>query len=189
MRHRYIFCGVVWKIPQLKNYRLISSLKHSLGQAIRVTIPDDVELIKYPCDSYSITECERTVHDLGCDCYILFNGKWRKFNWLKNIEPCWWFRVLEYIFGLHNCYGSIGWTDDFKYYEKWFLSSQTNVNERNYPPFKEDKKGLKLKVKLGINDEIINFLRRGTGEDDWLKFFDKFAEQLKETPGKEIWCE
>ena len=45
MKYRYIFCGVVWRSPQLKNYRLISGLKYSGGQAIRVTIPDDVKLI------------------------------------------------------------------------------------------------------------------------------------------------
>lgn len=190
MKYRYIFCGVVWRSPQLKNYRLISGLKYSGGQAIRVTIPDDVKLIKYHCDSYSTTDCERTIHDLGCDCYIIYNGKWRKFNWLKNIEPCWWFRVLEHIFGLHNCYDTLGWTDDLEYYKNWFLKGKfVDEDKRKYPPFKEDKKGLKLKVKLETNDKIVSFLRKGSGESDWLKFYDEFDRQLKENPDKEIWCE
>ena len=109
---------------------------------------------------------------------------------VKNIEPCWWFRVLEHIFGLHNCYDTLGWTDDLEYYKNWFLKSKfVDEDKRKYPPFREDKKGLKLKVKLETNKEILNFLRKGSGESDWLKFYDEFDRQLKENPDKEIWCE
>ena len=65
MKYRYIFCGVVWRNPQLKNYRLISGLKYSGGQAIRVTIPDDVKLIKYRCDSYSTKDWKKKIQKLG----------------------------------------------------------------------------------------------------------------------------
>lgn len=193
MKHRYIFCGVVWEEPQLKNYRLLSGLKYSGGQAIRVDIPDNVILNKCLGDSYSTTDCDKTIHDLGCDCYLLYNDKWRKFNWLKNIEPYCWFRALEHIFGLYNCYDTIGWTDNFEYYKDWYLN-QHPKNElpeggRKYPSFREDKKGLKLKVNLDTNDEIISFLRNRSGSDEWFKFYDEFSRQLKETPGKEIWCE
>lgn len=190
MRYRYIFCGVVWERPQLKGYRLLNTLKYSGGSAIRVNIPDDVRLNKYRGDSYSTTDCEKTVHELGCDCYIVYNNKWRKFNWLKNVEPCWWFRVLEHIFGLYNCYDTIGWTDDLEYYKDWYLNqSPKSESERKYPPFKEDKTGLKLKVKLETNEKLLSFLRNGAEEDEWLKFYDDFAKQLKENPNKEIWCE
>ena len=96
---------------------------------------------------------------------------------------------LNIFFGLHNCYYSIGWTDNLEYYKNWFLKSQTAGSEQKYPPFKEDKKGLKLKVKLETNDKIVSFLRKGSGESDWFKFYDEFDRQLKENPDKEIWCE
>lgn len=190
MKHKYISCGVVWEEPQLKNYRLLSRLRYSDGHVIRVNIPDNVILNKCLGDSYSTTDCDKTIHDLGCDCYLLYNDKWRKFNWLKNIEPCYWFRALEHIFGLYNCYDTIGWTDNFEYYKDWYLNHHPK-NElpgggRKYPPFREDRKGLKLKVNLDTNDEI---LRNRSGEDEWFKFYDEFSRQLKEAPGKEIWCE
>lgn len=189
----WLVCGVVWEEPQLKVYRLLNGLRYSGGQAIRVNIPDDVVLNKYKGDSYSTTDCEKTIHELGCDCYILYKNQWRRFNWLKNVEPCWWFRVLEHIFGLYNCNDTIGWTDDLEYYKDWYLN-QTPKKElpgggRKYPPFKEDKTGLKLKVKLETNQEILSFLRKGSGEDKWFKFYDEFSKQLKENPDKEIWCE
>lgn len=126
---------------------------------------------------------------MGCDCYFLYKGQWRKFNWLKNIEPCWWFRALEYIFGLNNCYDTIGWTDDLNYYKEWFWNPKISREDIIYPRFKEDKKGLKLKVNLNNDEETVSLLRKGSGETDWLKFYDKFAEQIKENPHKEIWCE
>lgn len=194
MRHRYIFCGVVWEQPELKNYRLISNLKYSHGHFIRVNIPDDIELHSSGSGYSTIWDQNenRTIHELGCDCYILYNNKWRKFNWLKQLEPCLWFRVLEHIFGLRDCYDTIGWTDDIEYYKKWWWSEKIPTlddGNRKYPSFKEDKKGLKLKVNLDKSEKTIEFLRSGYGEDKWLKFYDDFDKQLKENPNKEIWCE
>lgn len=193
MKHRYIFSGVVWEDPQLKNYGLVSSLKYPRSEVIRVNIPDNVKLNKNQGESYSTTNCDRDINDLGCDCYILYKNQWRKFNWLKNIEPCWWFRVLEHIFGLYDCHDTIGWTDDLEYYKDWYLNqspkSELPEGGRKYPPFKEDKTGLRLRVKLETNKEILNFLRNGAEENEWLKFYDEFSRQLKENPCKEIWCE
>lgn len=192
MRHRYIFCGVVWDHPEICNYRLISKPTYSHGSFVRVNIPDDLELSHYSGDGYSTTYDKRTIHELGCDCYILYKGYWRKFNYLKQFEPCWWFRVLEHIFGLRDCYDTIGWTDDYEYYKKWWWNERIPDlpgGGRNYPSFKEDKKGLKLKVKLDKSEQTIEFLRKGSGEDEWLKFYDKFKKELEENPNKEIWCE
>ena len=192
MRHRYIFCGVVWEQPEICNYRLISKPTYSHGSFVRVNIPDDLELSHYSGDGYSTTYDERSIHELGCDCYILYKGQWRKFNWLKKLEPHNWFRALEHIFGLQNCYDTIGWTDDIEYYKKWWWSEKIPEfpgGGRSYPSFKEDKKGLKLKVNLDKNEQTIEFLRKGSGEDEWLKFYDEFKKELEENPNKEIWCE
>ena len=199
MRHRYIFCGVVWERPEICNYRLISKPTYSHGSFVRVNIPDDLELSHYSGDGYSTTYDKRTIHELGCDCYILYKGRWRKFNYLKQFEPCWWFRVLEHIFSVYNCYDEkIGWTDDIKQYSNIFNSKEriemSNKCSRNeykmhYPAVKEDKRGLKLKVNLDKSKQTIEFLRKGSSEYEWLKFYDEFKNELEENPNKEIWCE
>lgn len=196
MKHRYIFCGVVWENPEICNYRLISKPTYSNGEFVRVNIPDDLELSHYTGDGYSTTDDKRTVHELGCDCYILFKGRWRKFNYLKKFEPHQWFRVLEHIFGLQDCYDEkVGWTDDIELWQKIFygderkeLSRKCSMNEavKHYPPVKEDKNGLKLKVDL---DDNIDFLRNGSSEKEWIEVYDQYKKELEENPDKEIWCE
>jgi len=71
------------------------------------------------------------------------------------------------------------------------MSDKCSRNEykRHYPTVKEDKKGLKLKVNLDKSEQTIEFLRKGSGEDEWLKFYDEFKKELEENPNKEIWCE
>jgi hypothetical protein len=188
MKHRYIFCGVVWEDPCISNYRLISNTKYSHGQLVRVNIPDDLIIDHYNGDSYSITSDMRSIHDLGCDCYIMYNGKWRKFNWLKKIEPHQWFKVLEHIFGLMNCYDTIGWTDNVEYYKKWWWNEKLPSEDIKFPHLIEDKKGLTLQVKLDTNKSTIDWLRTGSGEDKWIKYYDEFNEQLKKNPEKIIYC-
>lgn len=189
MRHRYIFCGLL-EDHKISSFRLIANTKYSGGQLVRVNIPDDLKLYSYPYDGYSTTDDNRTIDDLGYDCYILFNWKWRKFNWLKNLEPHSWFRALEHIFGLQDCYDTIGWTDNYDYYKEWWHTERIPEfygGGRKYPVFREDKKGLKLKVKLDPDDSI-QFLRNGAGEDVWLKYYDEFKKELENSPDKEIWC-
>lgn len=196
MKHRYILCGVVWENPEICNYRLISKPTYSLGSFVRVNIPNDLSLSYYTGDGYSTTDDKRTVHELGCDCYILFKGCWRKFNYLKKFEPHQWFRVLEHIFGLQNCYDEkVGWTDDLELWKKIFygderkeLSRKCSMNEavKHYPPVKEDKNGLKLKVNL---DNNIDFLRNASSEKEWIEVYDQYKKELEENPDKEIWCE
>ena len=78
MRHKYIFCGVVKGSDKISNFRLISSIrKYSLGEAIRVNIPDDLQIDHFSGDSYSTTSDHRTLNQLGWDCYIFYKGKWR----------------------------------------------------------------------------------------------------------------
>ena len=181
MKHRYIFSGVVWENPEICYYRLISKTTYSLGQFVRVNIPNDLILTSYSGDGYSTTDDKRTVHELGCDCYILFNGCWRKFNYLKKFEPHQWFRVLNYIFGLYNCCDDkIGCTDDVNLWKKIVYSDErkelsrkysTNEAVKHYPPVKEDKNGLKLKVNLN-ND--IDFLRNSSLDKEWIEIYDQY---------------
>ena len=194
MKHRYILCGVIWENPEICNYRLVSKPTYSLGEFVRVNIPNDLELDSYPGDGYSTTSDKRTVHELGCDCYILFKGRWRKFNYLKKFEPHQWFLVLEHIFGLNNCYDEkIGWTDDAELWKEIFygderkeLTRKCSRNEavKRYPPVKEDKNGLKLKVNL---DPDASFFMDSS--EEWVEFYNKYKKELEENPNKEIWCE
>ena len=156
MRHRYIFCGVVNGTDKVSSFRLISNItKYSLGHCVRVNIPDNMELDYFPGDGYNtVSEDERTLDEVGWDCYFLFKGKWRKFNYLKQFWPCYWSSVLEYIFGLYDCDDEIGWTDDVEVYKKYLNDGYRGKvpfkcsNEAKYPPFKEDKKELELPINI-----------------------------------------
>ena len=152
MRHRYIFSGICSGSDKISKFRLISSCtRHSLGGCIRVNIPDDLELSHYPGDSYSTTFDNRTLDELGYDCYIYYKGKWRKFNYLKQFQPHEWWLVLENIFSLYNCINDIGYTDDYNYFQQWYknkISGFILESEIVYPRFKEDKKGLDLPIKI-----------------------------------------
>lgn len=155
MRHRYIFCGLVNGEDKISNFRLISSCtKYSLGQLIRVNIPDDLKLNHYSGDSYSTTNDNRTLDELGYDCYIFYKSKWRKFNALKKYQPCDWFHVLEYIYGLHECFGTIGWTDSLTDYTNYYKNGMSGIepfkseSEVVYPQFKEDQNDLNLPINL-----------------------------------------
>ena len=61
-----------------------------------------------------------------------------------------------------------------------------NVAVKHYPPVKEDKNGLKLKVNL---DNNVDFFRDASSEKEWLEVYDNFKKELEENPDKEIWCE
>lgn len=146
MRHRYIFCGLVYPTLPISNFRLISSItKYSMGGVIRVNIPDDLQLDHFPYDGYSTTTDKRTVEELGYDCYICFNGRWRKFNELKEHTPADWWKVLEEQYGLYML-GDFTYTDSKEKYFKWFKEHEHVPEDKMvYPRFKEDKYGLKLK--------------------------------------------
>ncbi|MBQ8482851.1 MAG: hypothetical protein IJ504_00940 [Bacteroidales bacterium] len=94
MRHRYITNGTAQGSKQINCYRLISKNKYS-NSFIRVNIPDDLVLNTCKGDGYNTTEDTRTLEELGYDCFILVNGKWRKANFLKKHQPHEWYRVLE----------------------------------------------------------------------------------------------
>lgn len=146
MRHRYIFCGLVHPTDPISNFRLITSItKYSMGGVIRVNIPDDLQIHHFPYDGYSTTDDKRTLEELGYDCYICLNGRWRKFNELKEYTPAKWWTVLEEQYGLYML-GDFTFTDNKEKYFKWFKEHEhVPESEIVYPRFKEDKYGLKLK--------------------------------------------
>jgi hypothetical protein len=157
-----------------------SCTRYCNGQFIRVAVPDYIVLRRD--GGYQTTECELTLNGLGYDCYILYNGKWRKFNWLKQIEPYEWHNALEYIFGLYNCYDTVGWTDYETYAKrrKERMSGKqefTGISKLKYPRFKEDKKGLKLEynVKEGGRPMSVD-INGGTGEQ-WYKIYCKLLKK------------
>lgn len=186
MKHRYIFCGLCNGNNKIGDFRLIRSCtRYCGGEFIRVSIPDDIVLRRD--EGYQTTDCELTLNELGYDCYILYNGKWRKFNWLKQIEPCEWHKALEYIFGLHNCYDTVGWTD-YETYAKWWKKRMsgkrefTETSKVKYPRFKEDKKGLKLEYNVKEGGRPMSINSNGETHELWYKIYCKLLKE-KENEG------
>ena len=68
-RYRYIFCGVVNPEDKLSNFRLIAAGSAMawlpFATCIRVEIPENVELWKYPTDSYSTSPTDISIKDLN----------------------------------------------------------------------------------------------------------------------------
>ncbi|MGD1416467.1 hypothetical protein [Bacillus stercoris] len=93
-RYRYISNGCVLGKDKICSYRLIAknNIKASYNGAIaiRVNIPEDLELTKYSCDPYSTTDDERTIDELGYDVLIWNEGKskWEIHNEFKGVKPC-----------------------------------------------------------------------------------------------------
>ena len=93
-KYRYVLNGVALGENKISNFRLISgnSIKPSYdGEvALRVSIPSDLELIKYSCDPYSTTNDERTLNELGYD-IVIWNKRtkrWKVHNEFKGDKPC-----------------------------------------------------------------------------------------------------
>lgn len=92
-RYRYILNGIAMGEHKISDYRLIaatnmtSKYKHV---ALRVNIPDDMELEKWSCDPYSTTADNRTLDELGYDVLIWYEEerKWKVHNEFKGTRPC-----------------------------------------------------------------------------------------------------
>lgn len=93
-KYRYILNGCVLGKDKICDYRLIggNNIKapYDGAMAIRVNIPEDLELEKWNCDPYSTTYDERTLDELGYDVLVwdAYKKKWRIFNEFKGIRPC-----------------------------------------------------------------------------------------------------
>lgn len=94
-RYRYILSGKVKPKDKISDFRLISKNTSPYStSAIRVFIPDDMELEKWRCDNYSTTSDGRTLEELEYDVLIKVNGKFIKRNDLKKHEPHEYYEIL-----------------------------------------------------------------------------------------------
>lgn len=90
-RYRYITSGIALGEHKISDFRLIGGNNiNAEYKALRVTIPDDLELEKLSCDSYSTTKDTRTLDELGYDVLIWSekDRKWVAHNELKGVRPC-----------------------------------------------------------------------------------------------------
>lgn len=91
-RYRYILNGIALGENKISDFRLIAgnNIKPFYdGQiALRVNIPDDLKLEKWSCDSYSTTEDNRTLDELGYDILMWKENKWKIRNEFKGTRPC-----------------------------------------------------------------------------------------------------
>lgn len=87
-RTRYILNGGAKATDKICDYGLIGAVNiKSFCSALRVNIPDDLELEKWSCDDYSTTSDTRTIGELGYDVMVKINKRWRAMNELKGVEP------------------------------------------------------------------------------------------------------
>lgn len=93
-KYRYITNGIVLGDDKIGDFHLIAgnNIKPSYNGkvALRVNIPGDLELTKYSCDSYSTTDDQRTLNELGYDILIWYKKekKWKIHNEFKGVRPC-----------------------------------------------------------------------------------------------------
>lgn len=78
--YRYITASSVKPSSRICDYKLIggNQLSNDDGRdsiVIRVRVPDDMKIEKLSCDSYSTTEDERTIEELGYDILVRINGQ------------------------------------------------------------------------------------------------------------------
>lgn len=93
-RYRYILSGLALGENKISDFRLIAGnmIKPSYNgaSALRVNIPANLKLTKHSCDSYSTTDDNRTLDELGYD-VLIWNSKsnkWNVNNSLKGLNPC-----------------------------------------------------------------------------------------------------
>lgn len=173
MKSKFILCGLVKGSDKVSDFRLVhNARRYCLGTCVRVNIPDDLTLCTYPRDGYSTTPDNRTLDELGWDCYVVFKGVWRRFNWLKQLNQCEWSDALKYIFNLDCCFDDICFTDDHEYYKTWYKDRMSGTKEflaKNdiiYPAFNNNT------IKdLNIQPSLRDYLWNDTNTYEWYKIY------------------
>lgn len=93
-RYRYVLSGTALGTDKISDFRLVAAnnIKPSYNgeSALRVNIPDDLILEKLSCDTYSTTDDNRILDELGYDILIWNSNKkkWIKRNEYRGIMPC-----------------------------------------------------------------------------------------------------
>lgn len=108
-RYRYISCGLTDIDDPICYFRLISGREiKQLLELVRVSIPDDMVLIKYPGELYSTTDDTRQIKNLNPVPVInIKKGLDKKPVWVKRPELlkypiCDWYNILRIDYGLQG---------------------------------------------------------------------------------------
>jgi len=142
MRYRYITAGCK-PTDLLSDFRLIGSFRGLCPlYAVRVTLPDSVELTKYSCDTYSTTEAKIELKDLVPVVCVRCNSRFKPNqaltkDWLtENVSVSdfyKWMRDAGYVpyprYGFITC-EQLSWLDRCIGNEKnWQLDKIPKTNE------------------------------------------------------------
>lgn len=193
-RYRYITNGLCTPNDSVSSYRLIggNNVSHH-SSAIRIEIPDDMELEKWSCDSYSTTEDARHIKDLNPRVMIRVNMKMTCFDdlrkaWLEGkVEP---HAFSKYMEQHHNyrMWLKFGFITDLQYrfcakFHKEVLmldklpdiKSQTEIDE------------YKFSYPLEQNKSRIDMLRKYFKE--YPEFEDDVRQELLSYTDEKLLCE
>lgn len=101
-RYRYILSGIVDPDHPVCHYRLIAG-NQMAGQsdAVRIEIPDDMDVKYEPCDGYSTTDDRRLLKDLRPVPMVKINGRWTRRPGLDPRHLHEWFLQLQERDGLY----------------------------------------------------------------------------------------
>lgn len=102
-RYRYIACGLCSISDPISDFRLLAGnvISDVSYNCIRIEIPEDMELEKYDCDSYSTTQSNIKIGDLNPKAMYLSYGDWKIDEdltemWKKGkIQPCKFYVYIE----------------------------------------------------------------------------------------------
>ncbi len=94
-RHYYITSGLIDLDTPIRDYRLLSNrVVADQVEAMRVTVPDDMELTRDTCGKYHTTDDTRTLRRLGPVPVVKIMGRWRRMPSLIDVQPHNWFNEM-----------------------------------------------------------------------------------------------
>ena len=155
MKYRYILCGVVNPTDKLSDFRLIgaNNIGHA-NNAIRVELPDTVELTKYTCDNYSTTSCDIQIKDLNPIVICKLNGR---FKTSKELTEQWLNGKQPYTFHEGKHYATKFGELSYKQYE-WYYHNRIIAYRYDKLPVKED--GTLLNIPIPSIDKFMSDINK-----------------------------
>lgn len=170
-KYRYITCGTCRSIDKLSSFRLVGSFKEFRpSSAIRVTIPDNIKLDRYPYDGYSTTQSNIQIKDLNPIVIVRYNSRMipnveLTKKWLNGeVEPCnfhQWMRGKGYINYLRFGYIT-------KEQHKWL----SNLSENDY------KKIWQIEKIPNLNKSF-NFIPTSEYKNKFGEYFDEVNKAIE----------